>query len=121
MARYCRKCGNKIPRKYVNDSGNSKKTSRDRKYCYVCRPITSEISERKRRKELLVKMLGGHCIRCGYSKCIEALSFHHKNQSEKSFDISHNGGILNDWDMVVKEAKKCELLCLNCHSETHNH
>jgi len=77
-------------------------------------------SERRRRKEALVKMLGGHCTKCGYHKSIGALSFHHKNLKNKCFDISNNGNLMQDWDLVQKEAQKCELLCLNCHSELHS-
>ena len=73
--------------------------------------------ERRRRKEKLVKMLGGCCSRCGYNKSITALSFHHINPKEKLFDLSHNGNLLHDWEVVVVEAKKCKLLCLNCHNE----
>lgn len=62
-------------------------------------------------------MLGGCCSRCGYNKSITALSFHHINPKEKLFDLSHNGNLLHDWEVVVVEAKKCKLLCLNCHNE----
>ncbi len=76
--------------------------------------------ERHKRKEKLVKMLGGCCKRCGYKKSLAALSFHHIDPSTKVFDLSHNGNLLHSWEEVVKEALKCELLCLNCHSEIHN-
>jgi hypothetical protein len=76
--------------------------------------------ERRKRKEKLVKMLGGCCVKCGYKKCLSALSFHHIDPKTKSFELSHNGNLLHDWDIVVKEAMKCELLCLNCHSEQDN-
>jgi len=65
-------------------------------------------------------MLGGRCAQCGYNKSIRALSFHHKNPEDKSFDISNNGNMMQAWEIVVEEAKKCELLCLNCHAEYHN-
>jgi len=65
-------------------------------------------------------MLGGRCSSCGYHKSITALSFHHKNPQKKSFDISSNGHLMQDWDIVVSEAQKCKLLCLNCHAEYHN-
>ena len=82
--------------------------------------------ERRKRKAKLVKMIGGCCKRCGYKKCYASLSFHHRNPETKSFDISHNGNLLHSWEDVVKEALKCDLLCLNCHSElndsqTRNH
>ena len=74
-------------------------------------------AERRRRKAKLIKMLGGCCAKCGYKKSLEALSFHHINPKEKLFDLSHNGNLLHSWDEVVSEAKKCQVLCLNCHSE----
>ena len=76
--------------------------------------------ERRIRKEKLVKMLGGKCVKCGYKKSLVALSFHHLDPKTKLFDLSHNGNLLHSWDEVVREAKKCELLCLNCHAETDN-
>jgi hypothetical protein len=76
--------------------------------------------ERRKRKEELVKMLGGSCTECGYNKSIRGLSFHHIHPEDKCFDISANGFMLRDWSEVVAEAKKCCLLCLNCHAELHN-
>jgi len=76
--------------------------------------------ERRKRKAKLVKMLGGCCVKCGYKKSYAALSFHHKDPTTKEFDISHNGNLLHSWEEVVREALKCELLCLNCHAEQHN-
>ena len=73
--------------------------------------------ERRRRKEKLVKMLGGKCSKCGYKKTLAALSFHHINPKEKKFDLSKNGNLLHEWKEVVAEAKKCQILCLNCHQE----
>ena len=84
-----------------------------------CNKIIDPKEERHRRKAILVKMLGGKCSVCGYNKSIKALSFHHKNQSEKLYDISHNGNLLRHWDRVLVEVKKCDLLCLNCHAEIH--
>jgi hypothetical protein len=123
--RYCKSCGDKIPRKVPH---SNKKTSQTRKNCYNCSPPFSSDkhkyepehkSERRRRKEILVKMLGGKCVQCGYNKSLPALSFHHLDTAAKKFDIS-NGGLMREWDEVVREAKKCELLCLNCHAELHS-
>jgi len=75
---------------------------------------------RRKRKEKLVKMLGGCCSKCGYKKSLAALSFHHINPKDKLFDLSKSGSILHSWEEVLKEAKKCILLCLNCHAEEDN-
>lgn len=124
-SKFCKGCGKKIPRKIPH---TNKKTNKSRKYCFNCSPskrpngnhTKEHKSERRKRKEALVKMLGGHCTECGYNKSMGALSFHHKSPKDKLFDISNNGNLMQDWDIVVKEAKKCELLCLNCHAELHN-
>jgi len=122
--RNCKGCGQKIPKKNPH---TKKKTQKARKYCYNCSPFRyisvqpkDRKAERRKRKEKLVKMLGGCCVQCGYNKSIRGLSFHHKDPKQKEFDISKNGNILLEWDVIIEEVKKCELLCLNCHAELHN-
>jgi len=122
MARFCKRCGEKIPRKIPH---TGKKTKVTRKSCYNCSPVRQPKndnpkeykSERRKRKESLIKILGGKCSECGYHKSISALSFHHKYPKKKKFDISNNGNLMKDWIVVLREAKKCKILCLNCHSE----
>lgn len=134
-AKFCKRCGNRIPKKVPN---TNIKTKQSRNICYDCVPVksphntphtspdnapnkrTARKLERHRRKEVLVKMLGGCCSKCGYNKSLAALSFHHINPKTKCFDISHNGSLMKDWDELVEEAKKCEILCLNCHAIFHN-
>jgi len=123
MKKFCKGCGDKIPRKIPH---TDRKTNKSRQLCFNCSPFKEPAkhpdehkSERRRRKETLVKMLGGHCVKCGYHKSIGALSFHHKNPNNKCFDISNNGNMMQDWDIVQAEAQKCELICLNCHAELH--
>jgi predicted nucleic acid-binding Zn ribbon protein len=41
----------------------------------------------KERKQKLVELMGGKCSLCGYSKCLRALHFHHKDSSTKSFSL----------------------------------
>ena len=75
----------------------------------------------KRRKELkrkAVAHLGGQCSRCGYSKCTEALQFHHRDSKEKEFTIS-DAGLTRSWAKLLAEIEKCDLLCANCHAEAH--
>jgi len=44
------------------------------------------------------------------------LDFHHKDPAKKSFSLSVKG-LCYSWDIILKEAKKCILLCKNCHAE----
>lgn len=61
---------------------------------------------------------GARCEVCGYDKCMEALEFHHLNESDKNFGLSEKG-YARSWKRVEKELKKCVLLCANCHREIH--
>ena len=71
---------------------------------------------RKRTKQLLVEYKGGECEMCGYNKCVEALEFHHIDESTKSFSIS---GSTKSLEKQKVEADKCVMLCANCHRELH--
>ena len=72
------------------------------------------------RKTKLVEMKGGRCEICGYSKNQAALCFHHINPKTKSFQIDIRRCSNCSWDKLLEEVGKCQLLCLNCHSELHN-
>lgn len=109
-SKYC-KCGKLLNHK--NKSG----------LCINCQPPAKTRYEyvkeyRKNRKSLLVKTLGGKCIRCGYDDCIEALEFHHLDPDGKDFSISdsHQTRTL---EQDLKEIEKCVLLCCRCHVESH--
>jgi len=68
-------------------------------------------------KQEIVDMLGGKCTKCGYNKCLRAMQFHHPDANKDgavSALISKKGFI-----KAKEEAKKCELLCANCHIEEH--
>ncbi len=60
---------------------------------------------------------GGACIFCNYSKCVEALEFHHTDPKKKKFQIS--GNLTRKWETIKKELDKCILVCANCHRERH--
>lgn len=84
-----------------------------------CRKCRSEAVQRRRRKvkRLLVEYKGGCCQRCGYSKCMNALEFHHVDDN-KEFGLSAKGVTISLARLKV-EADKCDLLCANCHRELH--
>ena len=85
---------------------------------YRCKKCSSEAVTNRRRKlkELSVAYKGGECSKCGYSKCIAALEFHHLH--DKSFGLSLNG-FTRSWQKIKLELDKCILLCANCHRENH--
>jgi 5-methylcytosine-specific restriction endonuclease McrA len=62
------------------------------------------------RRNRLIEMLGGNCVRCGTA---ENLEFDHIDPSTKDFPISTS--LSRAWDDLVEEAAKCQLLCKPCH------
>ena len=74
---------------------------------------------RIKKKIKLVKMLGGKCKICGYNRYVGALDFHHLNRSKKKFSLSVRG-LCYSWETILQEARKCVILCKNCHTEVEN-
>ena len=56
---------------------------------------------------------------CGYRRCVAALEFHHVDRRTKLFALSRQGVTRSIADARA-EAKKCVLLCGNCHAEVEN-
>ena len=86
--------------------------------CYRCKKCRADAVTRRRRtvKAILVAEAGGRCAICGYDRCHAALAFHHLDPGEKRMVVSAQGmgiGIAR----LREEARKCVLVCHNCHSE----
>jgi hypothetical protein len=78
------------------------------------------VSQKQRglkRKIELIELFGGKCEICGYKRNYAGLSFHHL--TKKTFPLDARNCSNKTWDKLLNEAKKCKLLCLNCHLETH--
>ena len=72
------------------------------------------------RKLKLVQLKGGCCEICGYKKNLTALTFHHIDASTKLFNVEMRNIANYEWNRVLKESNKCQLLCHNCHHELHH-
>lgn len=70
-----------------------------------------------KRKKLLILQKENKCEICSYSKNSAALSFHHRDPSKKKFPLDLRNCANRSYKNLLKELKKCQLLCLNCHSE----
>jgi hypothetical protein len=90
----------------------------DARGTYRCRRCAQErVAARRRKvKSILVAEAGGRCRMCGYDRCIAALQFHHLDPYGKSFALSDQG-VTRGIDKAREEARKCVLLCANCHAE----
>ena len=101
-----------------------------RKYC--CRKCKNDfnnqvfqsyLAQQKRgreRKRMLLKLKGGACELCGYNKNSAAMEFHHINPENKLFQLDLRSLSNRKWNDVEAEARKCILLCSNCHAVYHH-
>lgn len=108
---YCECCGKKL-------------TGRQRQFCSkLCKAKVSNYPSQKRRtrkkKYDAIKQLGGACQHCGYDTNFAVLSFHHKDETTKSFGLDSTSLRYYNIEMIAEEVEKCELLCSNCHMEAH--
>lgn len=135
----CAKCQRIFPKFLIIDG--KKRNFQRRKYCLSCSPFGNhntqklEIIKNKKnsynskkeknflkrfsKKQKLIDLFGSCCQSCGYKKNIAALGFHHIDPKTKkiTLDVGTIGN--RSWDLILKESKKCKLLCSNCHMEQH--
>ncbi len=114
MPMNCR-CGEVRPERFYI------RTERDgsQRYFSECKSCFNSRSTVKMRenKAWIVDVLGGGCIRCGYSACLHALDVHHADPEVKDDNFRR----MSAWsrDRILKEISTCVLLCKNCHTELH--
>ncbi|OQA36899.1 MAG: hypothetical protein BWY53_00209 [Parcubacteria group bacterium ADurb.Bin326] len=83
-------------------------TKDNRKYADRRKYLIEAVS--KRRKAVRDKALeykGGKCEICGYSKCVQALEFHHLDGNKKDFGVSSKGF----QDLGIKSFKRLINAC----------
>lgn len=71
----------------------------------------------RNRKTNLISLFHSKCCICGFDKFQEALEFHHINPEEKEISLSANKMV--SLERQINEAKKCILVCSNCHKGIH--
>lgn len=94
--------------------GKDKRQYKDRRE-YLIKAV---YARRKKIRVMAIEYKGGRCEKCGYTKCIDALEFHHIDPTKKDFTISSKG-YTHSWEKVKFELDKCMILCANCHRELH--
>jgi hypothetical protein len=73
-----------------------------------------------KRKLALIDERGGACQVCGYNVNMAALHFHHRDATQKNFQLDLRTLSNCTMEKILDEFSKCVLLCGNCHSEHHN-
>jgi hypothetical protein len=82
--------------------------------CKRCR-MEGVTRHRRKMKSILVADAGGRCCVCGYDRSVAALEFHHLDRDTKRMAIGSGGAL--SLETLRAEAKKCVLVCSNCHAE----
>jgi hypothetical protein len=103
QVKYCSKlCHRKHSNGWFNNAAKQKQKGIDKKF-------------------QLLNLLGEvKCSKCGYNKNLACLSFHHKNPNDKKFSLDQRICSMYSMKRLIDEAKKCQVLCMNCHTEYHN-
>ena len=85
---------------------------------YRCKRCRSAhvVRRRRRLKAALVAEAGGACAICGYDRYPGALQFHHLDPMTKAFGLATQG-VARSMEKAREEARKCVLVCANCHAE----
>jgi hypothetical protein len=84
-------------------------------HCLRCR--ADAVSEwRRRAKRMLVEEAGGACAICGFDGYAGVLHFHHLDPAQKRFGLGGRG-LARSIEALREEARKCVLLCSNCHAQ----
>jgi DNA-binding transcriptional MerR regulator len=110
---FCDLC--KIALNEVNSYKKHKNGTRSN-FCKKCQSIVTRV-KRAETKKKCIDYKGGKCKNCGYIGFHEAFEFHHMDEGEKEKEVAK---MLNcNWEKIVKELEKCDLLCSNCHRKEH--
>lgn len=113
MKKCCTVCGkNKTLSEFNKNPGTKDGKGSQCSRCDIEQSIR-RVQEKKRR---LIALHGGRCRRCGYNSCPASLVFHHPSGSKEA-EISSL--MKHSFEEAATEAKKCILLCANCHGEEH--
>lgn len=116
---YCIICNSEIQSPKLKYCSNKCKQRSHYNRHHKNNPNTS-YSQYKRgdeRKRQLIALKGGACSKCGYSSNLAALVFHHTCCKSFPLDARNLGN--RSMEIILKEAEKCILLCMNCHMEEH--
>ena len=131
-------CGCDVMRKSKDNQGRSRRYLRGhnvprrlqtvneyhRDWCRKNRKRVSFAKKRRtqEKKKTLLAMGGNCCVCCGLQyngTNATVFDFHHRVPEEKEFPLSQPGIHGYSCKSVLTEAKKCDIICANCHRMVH--
>ena len=114
----CRYCLQEKPKENFGQAATINGKVYRRHRCAECKNKLQALRKQKIRIWLRAYKSSLACERCGFSD-YRALTFHHRERSEKDFNVSDMIGSGNSLLNVQREIAKCNILCANCHSIEH--
>lgn len=116
----CGRCKHPLPatsKFYANDATKRSGLS---SYCRVCKRLNDRIRKRGMQEWFRNLKKSKKCKWCSESRWY-VLDFHHRNGTIKKAGIAQmvHGSKYYTKEDVLKEIKKCNVLCANCHREKH--
>ena len=106
LTSWCKTCVQERSKQFYNEKSNILKEKRKNYY-------------EERRKWFYDYKKTLKCSKCDENH-ISCLEFHHLDPNKKDFGISQALGPLNlNKEKIIKEIKKCIILCSNCHRKLH--
>lgn len=116
--RTCKTCGAEHLLTDFPLAGKIKGVTYYRHLCVPCYSKTKIPRKQKMRAEYYEWKKTLVCSRCGFDD-YRALQFHHNGDKEQNVaDMVRKSMCL---ESIKEEAKKCEVLCANCHQIEHHH
>ena len=88
-----------------------------RKYYQIPKNRIRQIAKAKENKRIAREYIVSckiKCIQCGEDH-LATLDFHHRDPTKKEANIA----MITSLDLAIREIKKCDVLCANCHRALH--
>jgi len=123
----CRTCGVAHPEEHYHHQSDKRYRFKDCPKCMyqkrkakfteetVARDRQTKLLWRRGIKARLVDYFGGKCSACNTEYHQSVFDFHHLDPNEKEGQINS----YNNYEDSLEEAKKCVMLCANCHRLVH--
>lgn len=115
--RKCKMCGEVKSLQQFANAGIINGIEYKRHLCLPCYSLSKKPRKERIKNEYIEWKKTLKCNRCGFDD-YRALQFHHYRDKEHEISNMIKGG--RNLSSIKEEAKKCEVLCANCH-QIHHH
>lgn len=115
---YCKECMKKVHREYQIKHPQKMRDYAKRHWYKYSEEKKNGERVRMDNTQVFLDSLKTKCVKCGEGR-VYVIQFHHKDPSEKKFNVVTGARSHKSKEDIVEEVKKCICLCANCHKEFH--